>query len=66
MNRTRGEEEWRRLSPIERLEWAEEHLWVLPREERWDTMQRSRTKIVSLIKERAWAMAAARMAPGHA
>ena len=34
-NRTPGDEEWHRLSPIERFEWLEEHCWILPPEERW-------------------------------
>ena len=61
-----GEEEWRRLSPVERFEWLEDHCWILPPEERWDAMQRSRAKLVGLIKERAWDAACRRMAPGHA
>jgi hypothetical protein len=61
-----GDKEWHRLSLFERFEWLEEHCWVLPPEERWDAMKRSRTKIVGLVKERAWAMAAARCPPGHA
>jgi hypothetical protein len=56
-------EKWRRL--VERFEWLEEHCWVLPPEERWDAMKRSRTKIVGLVKERAWTMAAASVTPGH-
>jgi hypothetical protein len=61
-----GEEEWRRLSLVERFEWLEEHCWILPPEERWDAMKRHRAKIVGLIKERAWDLACRRMAPGHA
>jgi hypothetical protein len=48
--RTPGDEEWHRLSPFERFEWLEEHCWILPPEERWDAMERSRAKIVGLIK----------------
>jgi hypothetical protein len=59
-------EEWHRLSLVERFEWLEEHCWVLPPEERWDAMERSRAKIAGLIKERAWDLAATRCAPGHA
>jgi hypothetical protein len=66
INRTRGEEEWHRLSLVERFEWLEEHCWILPPEERWDAMERSRTKIIGLIKPRAWDLACRRMAPGHA
>jgi hypothetical protein len=57
-------EEWRR--PVEDFEWAEEHLWILPPEERWDAMERSRATLVHRLKERAFDLAARRMAPGHA
>ena len=60
-----GEEEWHRLSLVERFEWLEEHCWVLLPEERWDAMERSRAKIVGLIKTRAWDLAARRVPPGH-
>jgi hypothetical protein len=62
----RGDEEWHRLSPFERFEWLEEHCWILPPEERWDAMKRSRAKIVAALKNRAWDLACRRMAPGHA
>ena len=61
-----GNDEWHRMSPAERLEWLAEKCWVLPPEERWAAMERSRTKLVGLIKERAWATAAAKCTPGHA
>jgi hypothetical protein len=63
--RTPGDEEWHRLSPVERFEWLEEHCWILPPEERWD-MKRSRAKLVHMLKERAFALACRRMAPGRA
>jgi hypothetical protein len=61
-----GEEEWHRLSPFERFEWLEDHCWVLPPEERWDAMERARTKIIGLLKTRAWDKAVARCPPGRA
>jgi hypothetical protein len=61
-----GEKEWRRLSPVERFEWLEEHCWTLPPEERWDAMERHRTKIVGALKNRAWDLATRTCAPGHA
>jgi hypothetical protein len=61
-----GDEEWHRLSPIERFEWLEEHCWILPPEERWDAMKRHRAKIVGLLKERAWHLAASSVPPGNA
>jgi hypothetical protein len=60
------EEEWHRLSLFERFEWLEEHCWVLPPEERWNAMERSRTKIIGALKERAFDLAAHKVAPGHA
>jgi hypothetical protein len=61
-----GEEEWRRMSLVERFEWLEDHCWILPPEERWAAMERSRTKIIGALKTRAWDLACRRMAPGHA
>jgi hypothetical protein len=61
-----GEEEWHRLSPVERFEWLEEHCWILPPEERWDAMKRHRSNIVAALKHRAWNLACRRMAPGRA
>jgi hypothetical protein len=60
-----GEEEWHRLSPVERFEWLEDHCWILPPEERWDAMERSRAKLVHRLKERAWDLATRHVAPGH-
>jgi hypothetical protein len=60
-----GEEEWHRLSLVERFEWLDEHCWVLPPEERWDAMERARAKLVHLVKERSFDLAAARCPPGH-
>jgi hypothetical protein len=60
------DEEWRRLSLVERFEWLEEHCWVLPPEERWNAMERSRAKLVLALKERSFNLAARLVAPGHA
>jgi hypothetical protein len=62
---TTSDEEWHRLSLVERFEWLEDHCWVLPPEERWAAMERARTKIVGALKTRAWDLACRRMAPGH-